>query len=46
MARKGKGFNIKRLFVDHGEKMAFAGILVMVVLALAGTSWIPGKGGY
>lgn len=41
MARKGKGFNIKRLFVDHGEKMAFAGILVMVVLALAGTSWIP-----
>lgn len=41
MARKGKGFNIKRLFVDHGEKMVLAGILVMVVLALAGTSWLP-----
>jgi hypothetical protein len=41
MARKGKGFNIKQVFVDHGEKMAFAGILVMVVLALASTNWVP-----
>ena len=41
MAGKLKGFNIKRLFVDHGEKLAFVIVLGMVVAGLAGTNWVP-----
>lgn len=41
MARKGKGFNIKRFFADHAEKMAFCVVLGLAVLALAGTNWVP-----
>lgn len=41
MARKGKGFDIKGLFVNHGEKMALAVILGLAVMGLAGTNWVP-----
>lgn len=41
MARKGKGFDVKGMFVNHGEKMVFVIILGLVVFALTGTSWVP-----
>lgn len=33
--------NPKQLAVDHGEKMAFGLIVVLVLLALVGTNWSP-----
>ena len=33
--------NPKQLAVDHGEKMAFGLIVVLVLLALVGTNWAP-----
>lgn len=33
--------NPKQLAIDHGEKLAFGLIVVLVLLALAGTNWSP-----
>lgn len=41
MASKVKGFNAKQFATDHAEKFALGVVLVLVVLGLAGTSWIP-----
>lgn len=41
MAGKLKGFNIKGIFVNHGEKMALVIVLGMVVAGLASTDWVP-----
>lgn len=37
--KKLKNIDFKALFINHGEKFAFALIGVIVVLALSGTSW-------
>jgi hypothetical protein len=41
MAGKLKGFDPKKLAVDHGEKIAFGVIVLLVLAALVTTNWMP-----